>query len=126
VDYIEAAVGLAGEQRVSGAMFGFKPGRRTFFPGCRVISSAHAASLRGIKSYIVMPHTAPEIKKKAVKGYGGEITFCEPTLQAREATLQRIESEKGITIIHPYNNFKVISGQGTAALELMNEIKNLD
>ena len=73
-----------------------------------------------------MPSTAPEIKKKAVEGYGGEITFCEPTLQAREATLQRIEKEKGITVVHPYNNFKVISGQGTAALELMNEIKDLD
>jgi threonine dehydratase len=98
----------------------------THSSGNHAAALAHAASLRGIKSYIVMPYTAPEIKKKAVKGYGGEITFCEPTLQARESTLQRIESEKGITIIHPYNNFKVISGQGTAALELMNEVKNLD
>lgn len=98
----------------------------THSSGNHAAALAHAASLRGIKSYIVMPRTAPEIKKKAVKGYGGEITFCEPTLQARESTLQSIQREKGITVIHPYNNFKVIAGQGTAALELMNEIKNLD
>jgi len=98
----------------------------THSSGNHAAALAHAASLRGIRSYIVMPSTAPEIKKKAVKGYGGEITFCEPTLKARESTLQRIAREKGITIIHPYNNFKVIPGQGTAALELMDEIKDLD
>ncbi len=103
-----------------------KKGVGTHSSGNHAAALAHAASLRGIKSYIVMPSTAPEIKKKAVKGYGGEITFCEPTLQARESTLQSIVTEKGITIVHPYNNFKVISGQGTAALELMNEIKDLD
>ena len=103
-----------------------KKGVGTHSSGNHAAALAHAAAIRGIRSYIVMPSTAPEIKKKAVEGYGGEITFCEPTLQAREATLQRIEKEKGITVVHPYNNFKVISGQGTAALELMNEIKDLD
>jgi threonine dehydratase len=103
-----------------------KKGVGTHSSGNHAAALAHAASLRGIKSFIVMPSTAPEIKKKAVQGYGGEITFCQPTLEARESTLKKIEREKGITIIHPYNNFQVISGQGTAALELMNEIKDLD
>lgn len=98
----------------------------THSSGNHAAALAHAASLRGIKSYIVMPSNAPEIKQKAVKGYGGEITLCEPTLQARESTLKRLEEEKGITVIHPYNNPKVIAGQGTSALELMTEIQGLD
>jgi threonine dehydratase len=98
----------------------------THSSGNHAAALAHAANLRGIKAHIVMPSNAPEIKKKAVRGYGGEITFCEPTLQARESTLKRIEDELGITVVHPYNNFKVIAGQGTAALELMNEIRGLD
>lgn len=98
----------------------------THSSGNHAAALAHAASLRGIKSYIVMPSNAPEIKQKAVKGYGGEITLCEPTLQAREATLKHLEEEKGITVIHPYNNPKVIAGQGTSALELMTEIQGLD
>jgi threonine dehydratase len=98
----------------------------THSSGNHAAALAHAASLKGIKAHIVMPSNAPEIKKKAVSGYGGKITFCEPTLQARESTLKRIEDELGITVVHPYNNFKVISGQGTAALELMNAIHELD
>jgi threonine dehydratase len=103
-----------------------KRGVGTHSSGNHAAALALAASIRGIKSYIVMPSNAPEIKKRAVQGYGGEITFCEPTLEARESTLQKIADEKGITIIHPYNNFQVISGQGTAALELMQEIQDLD
>lgn len=98
----------------------------THSSGNHAAALAHAASLRGIKAYIVMPSNAPEIKKKAVSGYGGEITFCEPTLQARESTLETIVKEKGIIVIHPYNNPKVIAGQGTAALELMNDIKDIE
>jgi threonine dehydratase len=98
----------------------------THSSGNHAAALAYAASLRGIKAYIVMPSTAPEIKKKAVYGYGGEITFCEPTLQSRESTLQRLVDKSGITVIHPYNNQKVIAGQGTSALELMNEIQELD
>ena len=67
----------------------------THSSGNHAAALAHAASLRGIKAHIVMPSNAPEIKKKAVKGYGGEITFCEPTLQARESTLKRIKDEMG-------------------------------
>lgn len=98
----------------------------THSSGNHAAALAHAAGLRSINARIVMPTSAPEIKKKAVVGYGGVITFCEPTLQARESTLQKIENETGITVIHPYNNARVIAGQGTAALELMNEIGGLD
>jgi threonine dehydratase len=98
----------------------------THSSGNHAAALALAAGLRGIKAHIVMPSNAPDIKKIAVAGYGAEITFCEPTLQARESTLQRIVDEKGITVIHPYNNFKVIAGQGTAALELIEETGNLN
>jgi threonine dehydratase len=98
----------------------------THSSGNHAAALAMAAGLRGIKAQIVMPSNAPDIKKIAVAGYGAEITFCEPTLQARESTLQRIVEEKGIIVVHPYNNFKVIAGQGTSALELIEEIGNLD
>jgi threonine dehydratase len=82
--------------------------------------------MRGIRAHIVMPSNAPEIKKIAVAGYGAKITFCEPTLQAREETLAKLAEDLGLTIVHPYNNFKVICGQGTAALELLDEVKTLE
>jgi threonine dehydratase len=90
-------------------------------------SGNHAAALslaarqRGIPAYIVMPENAPEIKKIAVQSYGAEITYCEPTLEARERTLELVQQKTGATFIHPYNNFNVISGQGTAAIELLEE-----
>ena len=83
---------------------------------------ALAAKLRGIKAEIVMPRTAPKAKVEAVRGYGGNITFCEPTLEARETTLNEIIDEKGCTFLHPYDNFNVISGQGTAAKEMLEDI----
>lgn len=85
-----------------------------------------AAGLNGIKAYIVMPKNSPDVKKKAVAGYGAEITWCEPTLQAREENAARIISETGATLIHPYDNFNVICGQGTAAMELLEEISDLE
>ncbi len=87
---------------------------------------ALAARLRGIPAYIVMPHNAPSVKKQAVAGYGGQITFCEPTLEAREATQAQVMAQTGATAIHPYNNHSVIAGQGTAALELLQEIPELE
>jgi len=84
-----------------------------------------AASMNGVKAFIVMPETAPEVKKNAVKGYGVEITFCKPTLQAREETAQKIIDRTGATLVHPYDNFNVICGQGTASLELLNEVPDL-
>lgn len=98
----------------------------THSSGNHAAALALAAAMKGITAHIVMPSNAPEIKKKAVAGYGAQITFCEPTLQAREETLARLTSELGLTVIHPYNNFEVISGQGTAALELLEAVEALD
>jgi threonine dehydratase len=87
---------------------------------------ALAARMRGIPAYIVMPDNAPSVKKNAVAGYGGRITFCEPTLEARETTLERIRLETGASVVHPYNDERVITGQGTAALELLEDVPDLD
>lgn len=85
-----------------------------------------AAQSLGVKAYIVMPSNAPQVKKDAVKGYGGEIIICEPTLQAREAAALEIEQSKGATFLHPSNDMDVILGQGTAAKELLEEYPDLD
>lgn len=87
---------------------------------------ALAAKLRGIPAYIVMPENAPQVKKNAVAGYGGKITFCVPTLEAREATLKRIYERMGANVVHPYNDERVIAGQGTAAVELLEDVPDLD
>lgn len=98
----------------------------THSSGNHAAALALAASMRGIQSYIVMPSNAPEVKKNAVAGYGGQVTFCEPTLQAREETLQKLTDQLGLTVVHPYNNFAVICGQGTAAVELLKEVSDLE
>jgi threonine dehydratase len=85
-----------------------------------------AAGMNGIKAYIVMPESAPDVKKNAVASYGPEITFCRPTLQAREETTQLIMEKTGATLIHPYDNFNVICGQGTAAIEFLTERSDLE
>ncbi|RJP50860.1 MAG: pyridoxal-phosphate dependent enzyme [Anaerolineaceae bacterium] len=87
---------------------------------------ALAAKMRGIPAYIVMPNNAPLVKKNAVAGYGGRITFCEPTLEARESTLEGIRLDTGASVVHPYDNERVIAGQGTAALELLEDVPDLD
>jgi threonine dehydratase len=101
-------------------------GVSTHSSGNHAQALALAAKLRGIPAYIVMPDNAPKVKKEAVAGYGGQITFCEPTLEARESTLAKIAEETGSTVVHPYDNERVIAGQGTAALELLEEIPDLD
>ncbi|MEM9831822.1 MAG: pyridoxal-phosphate dependent enzyme [Bacteroidota bacterium] len=87
---------------------------------------AKAAQSVGIPAYIVMPRTAPEVKKRAVAEYGAEIIFCEPTLQAREDTLAQVIDRTEATFVHPYNNERVITGQATAALELIEDSGELD
>jgi len=87
---------------------------------------ALAAKMRGVAAHIVMPENSSEIKKKAVAGYGAKITFCEPTLQAREDTLKNVINETGATEIHPYNNFFVIAGQGTVAKEMIEDKGEFD
>jgi threonine dehydratase len=79
---------------------------------------AWAASLRGIPAWIVMPANAAAVKQNAVRGLGGTVRFCEPTVAAREATCAAVRAETGETLGHPYNDWRVIAGQGTAALEL--------
>ena len=100
-------------------------GVATHSSGNHAQALALAARLRGIPAYIVMPSNAPQVKKDAVAGYGGRITFCEPTLAARESTLARIVEETGAEVVHPYNDERVIAGQGTAALELLAEVPDL-
>ena len=75
----------------------------------------------GLKAWIVMPSTAPQVKKDAVIGYGAEIVECEPTLQAREKTLKEVVAKTGAVFIHPSNNMDVIAGNSTAAMELISE-----
>jgi threonine dehydratase len=101
-------------------------GVATHSSGNHAQALALAAWMRGIHATIVMPSNAPEVKKAAVAGYGGEIVLCEPTLQAREETLAGVVEKSGAVVIHPYNNYAVIAGQGTAALELLEEVPELD
>jgi threonine dehydratase len=95
-------------------------------------SGNHAAALslagrwRGVPAFIIMPSNAPAAKKRAVESYGGQITECEPTLASRESTAARVMSETGAHLVHPYNDVRVMAGQGTAALELLEEIPDLD
>ena len=98
----------------------------THSSGNHAAALTHAAVSRGVNAFIVMPETAPVVKKNAVKGYGAEITFCKPTLQAREETAEEIIARTGATMIHAYDNYNVICGQGTAAKELLEETGPLD
>ncbi|MCB0430554.1 MAG: pyridoxal-phosphate dependent enzyme [Flavobacteriales bacterium] len=97
-------------------------GVATHSSGNHAQALALAASLRGIKATIVMPENAPAVKIAAVKGYGGNIIFCKPTHEARERTLQEFLDASGGELIHPYNDFRIITGQATAGMELIEEI----
>jgi threonine dehydratase len=98
----------------------------THSSGNHAAALALAARMNGIKANIVMPENAPAVKKNAVAGYGAEITFCKPTLQAREDATRLIMKKTSATLIHPYDNFDVICGQGTAVLELLQEKADLE
>jgi threonine dehydratase len=87
---------------------------------------ACAAAWRGVPAYIVMPKNAPKVKCRAVESYGGKITFSEPTISSRQENSARIQAETGATLIHPYDNDRIITGQATAAKELLEEIPDLD
>jgi threonine dehydratase len=87
---------------------------------------ARAASLRGIPAYIVMPCDAPMVKQRAVAGYGATITFCEPSPAAREAACDKVLADSGATMVHPYNDYRVIAGAATAAIELLEDVPTLD
>lgn len=103
-----------------------KRGVITHSSGNHAAALAHAAEINGIKAFIVMPENASSVKKNAVAGYGARITYCKPTLRAREETTADLAKETGATLIHSYDDINVICGQGTAALELLEEHPDLD
>ena len=87
---------------------------------------ALAAQIREVAATIVMPENAPQVKLAAVADYGATIILCQPTLAARESTTAEVIRETGATLIHPYNDARIIAGQGTAALELLEDVPDLD
>ena len=103
-----------------------KFGVATHSSGNHGLSLAYAAGRRGIPVAVVMPRTAPEAKKAAVRGYGGRIVECEPSTSSREAVFADVVAITGADFVHPYNDPRVIAGQGTCARELMEELGELD
>ncbi|MEL7120908.1 MAG: threonine/serine dehydratase [Bacteroidota bacterium] len=101
-------------------------GLATHSSGNHAQAVSRSAQILNIPAYIVMPENAPSVKRAATKGYGAEVISCASTLQARESTLERVVAEKGATFIHPYNDYNVIAGQATAALELLEDVSDLD
>jgi len=101
-------------------------GVTTHSSGNHAQALAKMAQLAGLNATIVMPKTAPQVKVNAVKQYGASIVFCEPTLAARETAMQQIVNETGATFIPPYNHEHIITGQATAAKELLVEYPKLD
>src|SRR5437868_2944462 len=87
---------------------------------------ARAAKLRGIPAHIVMPSNSAKVKIRAVQGYGAQIVFCEPTEEARESTCAEVIKKTGATLIHSFENEDVMAGQGTAAVELLEDVSDLD
>jgi threonine dehydratase len=94
--------------------------------GNHAAALSQAARWRGIPAYIVMPSNSSAVKKDAVRSYGGQITECEPNIAAREAAAAEVIRRTGAHLVHPYNDARVIAGQGTAAIELLEEIPDLD
>jgi threonine dehydratase len=103
-----------------------KRGVATHSSGNHAAALALAARWRGIPAHVVMPENSPHVKKLAVAGYGAEIVICKPTLEARERALAEVVARTGAAFIHPYNDLRVITGQGTAAIELCEQVQNLD
>ncbi|MEI4232786.1 beta-hydroxyaspartate dehydratase BhcB [Roseovarius sp. D22-M7] len=124
----------AGAFKVRGAtnaVFGLsdevaKRGVATHSSGNHALSLSYAAGRRGIPCHVVMPRTAPTAKKDAVRGYGGIITECEPSTTSREEVFARVHAETGADFVHPYNDLRVIAGQATCSLELLEQTENLD
>ena len=101
-------------------------GVATHSSGNHAAALALAAQLRGIAAYVVMPTSAPAPKRAAVLDYGARVVDCAPTLAARESTVAQLMAETGATLVHPFDDVRVIAGQGTAALELLDEVPDLD
>ena len=101
-------------------------GVATHSSGNHALSLSYAAGRRGIPCHVVMPRTAPQAKKDAVRGYGGQITECEPSTTSREAVFAEVEARTGAEFVHPYNDPRVIAGQGTCSRELMEQVEGLE
>ncbi len=115
----------------SNAVFGLdeetaRAGVATHSSGNHALSLSYAAGRRGIPCHVVMPRTAPQAKKDAVRGYGGIITECEPSTSSREAVFAEVEARTGAEFVHPYNDPRVIAGQGTCSKELLEQTDGLD
>jgi threonine dehydratase len=115
----------------SNAVFGLsddmaEKGVATHSSGNHALSLSYAAGRRGIPCHVVMPRTAPQAKKDAVMGYGGKITECEPSTTSREEVFARVQAETGAEFVHPYNDPRVIAGQGTCSKELIEQVQDLD
>jgi threonine dehydratase len=103
-----------------------KNGIATHSSGNHAQALAYAAKKLGIKAYIVMPKSSPQVKVDAVKGYGATVIICEANQAAREAALKKVVDETGAEFIHPYDDYRVITGQATCVKELLEEIPDLD
>ncbi len=115
----------------SNAVFGLSQaqatrGVATHSSGNHGLSLAYAAGRRGIPCTVVMPRTAPQAKKDQVRYYGGTIVECEPSTSSREATFARVVEETGAEFVHPYNDPRVIAGQGTCSKEFIEQVDGLD
>ncbi|TNF65286.1 MAG: pyridoxal-phosphate dependent enzyme [Rhodobacteraceae bacterium] len=115
----------------SNAVFGLSDadaarGVATHSSGNHALSLSYAAGRRGIPCHVVMPRTAPEAKKAAVRGYGGIITECEPSTSSREAVFAEVQARTGAEFVHPYNDPRVIAGQGTCSREFMEQTGGVD
>ncbi len=113
-----AVFGLSEEDAANGVA--------THSSGNHALSLSYAAGRRGIPCNVVMPRTAPEAKKAAVRGYGGTITECEPSTSSREAVFAEVHERTGADFVHPYNDPRVITGQATCSRELMEQVEGLD
>jgi threonine dehydratase len=115
----------------SNAVFGLseadaEKGVATHSSGNHALSLSYAAGRRGIPCHVVMPSTAPEAKKAAVRGFGGIITECEPSTTSREAVFAEVHARTGANFVHPYNDPRVIAGQGTCSREFVEQVEGLD
>lgn len=115
----------------SNAVFGLsdaqaKRGVATHSSGNHALSLSYAAGRRGIPCHVVMPSTAPQAKKDAVRGYGGQITECDPSTSSREEVFAKVQAQTGAEFVHPYNDPRVIAGQGTCSAELIEQVAGLN
>ena len=101
-------------------------GVATHSSGNHALSLSYAAGRRGIPCTVVMPRTAPEAKKAAVRGYGGRIVECEPSTSSREAVFAQVVEETGAEFVHPYNDLRVITGQATCSREVLEQVEGLE